>query len=220
MRKYFMFIIVVLFIIGCNSKKSKAEIEFQESIKSEEKADSLAVLNQEPDVETITEQVSEQTEEKEEKVSPEDEAILWKSYRSAKDIVKQAQSEKDYWKQTKYLLEAAVYAKALKRYDIEAWQYNNAGYALIEEFKEKTDYSVVMNKLNSLELRSEIEKYRKEARMQLSKEKELLSQADGYLVKAKEIDSKLEESSRTTTISSNISFVNEVLSFLEAGNIK
>ena len=220
MWKYFMFTVVVLLIIGCNSKKSKAENEFQKSIKSEEKANSLEIPNQELDVEIITEQTSEQTKEKEEKVSPEDETILWKSYRSAKDIVKQAQSEKDYKKQTKYLLEAAVYAKALNRYDIEAWQYNNAGYVLIEEFKEKTDYLSVMNKLNSLELKSEIEEYRKEAQMQLSKEKGLLSQADGYLVKAQEIDSKLEESSRTTTIASNILFVNDVLSFLEAGETK
>ena len=190
MRKYFIFVVVVLFFIGCNSKDPETENEFQESIKSEEKD------------------------------SSEDEAILWKSYRSAKDVVKQAQSEKDYRKETKYLMEAAVYANALKRDDIEAWQYNNVGYVLIEEFKEKTDYIAVMNRLNSLKLKNEIEEYRKEARMQLSKEKRLLSKADGYLVKAKEIDDKLEESSRTTTIASNILFVNEVLSFLEAGETK
>ena len=217
MWKYFMFAIVVLVILGCNSKESKAEIEFLESTKSEEKADSLAVIEQEPIVEKTTEQVSEQTEEKAEKDSSEDEAILWMSYRSAKDAVKQAQSEKDYGKQTKYLLEAAAYAKALQRYDIEAWQYNNAGYVLIEEFKEKTDYLAVMNNLNKLELKIEIEEYHKEARMQLSKEKGLLSKADSYLVKAKEIDDKLEGSSRTTTIANNIMFVNEVLSFLETG---
>ena len=220
MRKYFIFAVIVLFFIGCNSKEPGTEKELQESIKSEEKADSLAVIDQEPDVETITEKVSKQTEEKEEKVSPEDEAILWKSYRSAKDVAKQAQSEKDYRKQTKYLMEAAVYANALKRDDIEAWQYNNAGYYLIEEFKVKTDYSVVMNKLNSLELKMEIEEYRKEVRKQLSKEKGLLSKADSYLAKAKEIDDKLEESSRTTTIASNVLFVNEVLNFLESGETK
>ncbi|NQV17806.1 MAG: hypothetical protein HQ534_04605 [Armatimonadetes bacterium] len=217
MRKYFIFVVVVLFFIECNSKEPGAENKFQESIKSEEKVDTLAVMDQEPIVEKITEQVSKQTEEKEEKDPSEDEAILWNSYRSAKDAVKQAQSEEDYKKQIKYLLEAAVYAKALQRYDIEAWQYNNAGYVLIEEFKEKTDYLVVMNNLNKLELKIEIEEYRKEARKQLSKEKGLLSKAEGYLAKAKEIDDKLEESSRTTTIASNILFVNEVMNFLEAG---
>ncbi len=215
-----MFAVVVLFIIGCNSKEPEPEQKLQEPIKIEEKVDSVVVAEQEPEVEKTIEQVSEQTEEKAEKESPENEAVLWMSYRSAKDAFKQAQSEKDYSNQVKYLLEAAGYAKTLKRYDIEAWQYNNAGFVLIEEFKVKTDYLSVMDKLNSLELKSEIEEYRHEARKQLSKEKGLLSKAISYLEKAKEIDDKLEGSSRTTTIASNISFVNEVLIFLKAGETK
>ena len=71
-----------------------------------------------------------------------------------------------------------------------------------------------MDKLNNLELLSEIMEYRIEVRTLLSKEKELLIESSSYLVKAKEIDDKLEESSRTTIIANNILFVNDVLNFL------
>ena len=117
-------------------------------------------------------------------------------------------------------MEAAKYANALQRFDIEAWQYNNAGFVLIEGFKNRTDYINVMTKLNSLKLQSEITQYRKEARLILSNEKELLLQASGYFTQAKEIDDNLEKSSRTITIASNIAFVNDVLRFLNTDEIE
>ena len=214
MRKYFIFAVVVLLIIGCNSKKSENEQELLESLKKKEKTDSIAVTVPEQIVEKTIELVDEQTEKIAEKEIIEDEASLWDLYRAAKDAVKEAQVNNDYIKQTQHLIEAAEFANALQRYDIEAWQYNNAGYVLIQGFKEKTDYPALMNKLNNLELLSEIMEYRKEARMLMIKEKELLIEANSYLVKAKEIDDKLEESSRTTIIANNILFVNDVLSFL------
>lgn len=222
MRKYFIFAVVLLLIIGCNSKKNETEQKLLESLKSEEKTDSIVVAEPEPDVEKTTEQVTKQTavqvpeqiEEITEKEIIEDEASLWDLYRSAKDAVKEAEADNDYKKQSQHLLEAAEFANALQRYDIEAWQYNNAAYALIQEFKEKTDYPALMNKLNSLELLSEIMDYRKETRTLMSKEKELLIEANSYLLKANEIDDKLESSSRTTIIANNILFVNDVLNFL------
>ena len=213
MQKYFMFAVVLLLLIGCNSKESGAEQELLESLKNEEKADSIAVT--EP--EQIVEKTTEQTVKIAEKEVIEDEANLWSSYRSAKDAVKEAEAESDRRKQTKHLLEAAEFANALQRYDIEAWQYNNAAYALIQDFKEKTEYMSVMDALNKLELKSEIMAYRKETRTLMSEEKELLFEANIYLVKAKEIDEKLKESSRTTIIVNNILFVNDVLSFLDVG---
>lgn len=225
MRKYFIFAVVVLLIIGCNSKKSETDQELLESLKSEEKTDSIAVIDPKPIVDKTTEQVTEQItkqvpekiEEVVEKEIIEDEASLWDLYRSAKDAVKEAEANNDYIKQTQHLLEAAEFANALQRYDIEAWQYNNAAYALIQGFKEKTDYLALMDKLNNLELLSEIMEYRKETRILMSKEKELLIEANSYLLKANEIDDKLEASSRTTIIANNILFVNDVLSFLGAG---
>ena len=74
-----------------------------------------------------------------------------------------------------------------------------------------------MDKLNNLELLSEIMEYRKEIRILMNKEKELLIESNSYLVKAKEIDEKMEESSRTTIIANNILFVNDVLNFLNVG---
>jgi hypothetical protein len=209
MRKFFMFAIVVLLIIGCSPKEKGTEQKLMESLTSEEKTDSILVPEQEPKVEKPTDL----TEEKVEENVIVDEASLWSSYRSAKAAVKEAES--NYEKQAKCLLEAAGYAKDLQRFDIEAWQYNNAGFVLIEGFKDKTDYINVMNKLNSLKLKSEITQYRKEARILLNKEKEMLSQAISYLAQAKQIDGNLEKSSRTTTIASNITFVNDVLNFLD-----
>lgn len=208
-------------MIGCTPKEAGTEQELLESLKTEE-TDSVAVTESKPIVEETTEQVAKQTEEiaeKEisEKEVIEDEANLWSSYRSAKDAVKEADADGDYIKQVKHLLEAAEFANALQRYDIEAWQYNNAGYALIEDFKEKTEYMSVMDALNKLELKSEIMEYRKETRSFMSIEKDLLTEASKYLVKAKEIDDKLESSSRTTIIANNILFVNDVLSFLNVG---
>jgi len=216
MKKYLWLIVIALLIVSCNSKKSETTQELAESSKSEEKADSNLVLEQKPKVEKTVEQVEEKTEDN----LIEDEATLWSSYRSAKAEVKEAESDNDFEKQAKHLLEAAAYAKALQRFDIEAWQYNNAGFALIESFKNKTDYLNVMNKLNNLKKKSEITQYRKEARIILSNEKELLLQASGYLTQAKEIDDNLEKSSRTVTIASNITFVNDVLRFLKADEIE
>jgi len=211
MQKCFWVIVVVLLIVGCNSNKSEFEQKPVEPSKSEEKADSISVPEQETEVEKVVEQVEEKIE---------DEATLWSSYRSAKDAVKQAGNDNDYEKQAKHLLEAARYANALQRFDIESWQYNNAGFTLIKDFKNRTDYVNVMKKLNSLKLKSDISKFREETRAILTREKELLLEANGYLVQAKEIDSHLEKSSRTTTIASNIAFVNDVLSFLNADELE
>ncbi len=216
MQKCFVFIVIVLLIIGCNSKKSETTQKLVESPKNEEKVDPNLVPEKEPKVEKATEQEKEKNEDN----LIEDETTLWSSYRSAKAEVKEAESDNDYEKQAKYLLEAAKYANALQRFDIEAWQYNNAGFVLIEGFKNRTDYINVMTKLNSLKLQSEITQYRKEARLFLSNEKELLLQASGYFTQAKEIDDNLEKSSRTITIASNIAFVNDVLRFLNTDEIE
>jgi hypothetical protein len=217
MKKYFMFTVVVLLIIGCNSKESGTEQELLKSLESEDKADSIVVTEPEPIVEKTTEQSPEQTEKIAEKEIIEDEANLWSSYRFAKEAVKEAEANNDYTKQAQHLLEAAGFANTLHRYDIEAWQYNNAGYALINDFKEKTEYMSVMDALNKLELKSEIMEYRKETRSFMSIEKDLLTEAGKHLERAKEIDDKLEASSRTTIIANNILFVNDVLSFLDVG---
>ncbi len=74
-----------------------------------------------------------------------------------------------------------------------------------------------MDALDKLELKSEIMEYRKETRSFMSIEKELLTEAAKHLAQAKEIDDKLEASSRTTIIANNILFVTDVLSFLDVG---
>jgi len=216
MQNYLWFIVIVLLIVGCSSKKSEPEQKLVESSKSEEKTDSILAPVKEP----LEEKATELEEEKIEDNLIEDEATLWSSYRSEKAAVKEAEAENNFEKQVKHLLEAAGYAHALQRFDIEAWQYNNAGYVLIQDFKEKTDYLNVITKLNNLKLKSEIIQYRKDTRILLSNEKKLLLEASDYLYHAEKIDSNLEKSFRTTIIANNILFVNDVLRFLKVDEIE
>jgi len=211
MQKYIISVIAILLIIGCNSKKTETEKELLESYKNEEKTNPTTIPIQEPKLEETTKQA--EVNEKESLI--EDEATLWESYRSAKAAATEAEAKGEYEKRAKHLQEAARYANALQRFDIEAWQNNNAGFALIQDFKKKTNYINLMNKLNSLKLKTEINQFSKETRKLLNNEKEILLEAKDYLAQAKEIDNNLEKSSRTTTIVSNIIFINDVLNFLE-----
>ena len=48
MKKYFIFTVIVLLIIGCNSKETVKEQKLIDSLKSEEKVDSIAATEPEP----------------------------------------------------------------------------------------------------------------------------------------------------------------------------
>lgn len=140
---------------------------------------------------------------------------LWALYNESRAKVKAAEKNEDYEEMSKYSYEAAIYANALERIDIEAWQYNNAAFYLIKEFKAKTDYEQEMAHLNNLELKSEILDYREKMKKKFHKEKRLLSKAEGYLQKAQEIDGILDVSERTKVIAKNMQFVKDVLTLLE-----
>ena len=109
-------------------------------------------------------------------------AVLWRNYRDAKNKVKKAEASKKYDAQEKYLLQAAKYANLLDRSDIEAWQYNNAGYTLIKKFKAETNYYEKMKKLNSLIYKSEIDTYRAEMITEMLQYKRLLQRTKKYLI--------------------------------------
>jgi len=142
------------------------------------------------------------------------EAELWDAYKTAKERLKVAKEEDDYPNIEKHLLETAKYSGKLERVDIEAWQYNNLGFNLIESFKSKTKYLSATGKLNSMVAGKERNQYRAEIKGKFLQHKDLLLRAEKYLKTAEELDSTLEESSRTTTIESNKMFIKQVLGFI------
>lgn len=141
-------------------------------------------------------------------------AELWDAYKIAKDKLNVAKEEDDYPNIEKYLLETANYSNKLGRVDIEAWQYNNLGFNLIESFKSKTKYMSATGKLNSMVAGIERNQYRAEIKGKFLQHKDLLLRSEKYLETAEKLDSTLEESSRTTTIESNKMFIKQVLGFI------
>ncbi|MDO9577049.1 MAG: hypothetical protein Q7J16_04120 [Candidatus Cloacimonadales bacterium] len=209
MRNYLLLIILAGIFWGCQKK----ELEKTFIAESESKPIS-------EEQKTITNQDSIQKEQ-DTTIQPKNDEKwlstdkLWALYNDSKAKVKAAEEKKDYEEMSKFSYEAAIYANALERTDIEAWQYNNAAFYLIEAFKAKTDYEQEMAHLNSLELKTEILDYREKMKKKFHKEKRLLSKAVGYLQKAQEIDGTLDVSERTTVIANNQQFVEEILNLLE-----
>ena len=199
--KYFVCIILICTLFGCQEQKKENSPEETTLQKAEHKT-------------KITEQDSMKKVNEPEKEKWLTEARLWEMYNEARSKVKAAEKIEDFEEMSKYSYEAAIYANALERKDIEAWQYNNAAFYLINAFKNKTDYHNEMDQLNKLELKTEILEFREKMKNKFRKEERLLSKAEGYLEKAKEIDDKLEESERTRIISNNQSFVCDVLNLI------
>jgi hypothetical protein len=75
-----------------------------------------------------------------------------------------------------------------------------------------------MDHLNKLEMKEDILEYRESMKKIFRKQNRLLSKADGYLKKAKEVDDKLEKSDRTRIIANNILFVDDVMKFMDMGD--
>jgi len=172
-------------------------------VSAEETTDTVAETVAETAVETAVETDGEMTT-----------AELWDAYKTAKDRLKVAQEEDDYPNIEKHLLETADYSGKLGRVDIEAWQYNNLGYNLIESFKSKTKYMSATGKLNSMVAGKDRNQYRAEIKGKFLQHKDILLRAEKYLKTAEELDGTLEESSRTTTIESNQMFIKQVLGFI------
>ena len=66
---------------------------------------------------------------------------LWNSYNAAKAKMDDAKSLVE---KVAVFEEKALYAAKLKRDDIAAWQYNNIGYAYIEEFSSTKDKTLLI----------------------------------------------------------------------------
>lgn len=182
------------------SQKAESSIDSSEKPETEEPAEESKTVKPVVEADTDDKEMSE--------------AELWDAYKVAKEKLKVAKEEDDYSNIEKYLLETAKYSGRLERVDIEAWQYNNLGFNLIESFKSKTKYMSATGKLNSMVAGKKRNQYRAEIKGKFLKHKELLLRAKKYLKIAEELDNELEESSRTTTIESNKLFIAQVLGFI------
>jgi hypothetical protein len=236
MKNCIFLIIITCLFLGCQNKQSQQSAKSEnESIQiaEEQKTESEKEIKQEETEKTSkqddgdTKKNTEINEEETEKYTNSEEEEkwlsterLWKMYNESRAKTKAAEKKDDFEEMSKYSHESAVYANALERNDIEAWQYNNAAYYLIKAFKQKTNYQDEMNTLNNLELKVDILEFREEMKQKFRQEQRLLSKADGYLVKAKEVDDKLEVSDRTKMIANNMLFVSDVLGLLDVGDKK
>lgn len=211
--KYWLVLFSVIILLGCQNKANEKQLQVvtEKDNKLEQTQTNETVQPIAIEEKLVVDKT--QLTSKNEKVS--NKAVLWRNYRDAKAEIKKYESQKNYTQEVKYLLLAAQYANHLERTDIEAWQYNNAGFALIKDFKNKADYYNNMKTLNSLVYKSEIEKNRKEIRKEMNLYSALLIQAKSHLEKAKTLDSTLEKSARTNTIASNMLFINDLYHFLE-----
>jgi len=229
--RYLSLLFVFFLLTSCGEKapeQAESSAQTESTMQSESAIDSGSVESSKDSVEAeSTTTLVEGTEAKSEPVEAQstapvkpaepvvqNKAVLWRSYRQVKGDIKKAEAADNYQKQVKLLLQAADLANQLERQDIEAWQYNNVGYALIKDFKAKANYYDNMNELDNLVYKSEIEASREKIKAVFSQHLDLLKRAKLYLLRAERIDNDLEKSSRSHTIASNLLFVNQVMNFM------
>ena len=99
----------------------------------------------------------------------------------------------------------------LKRTDIEAWDYNDAAFALINDFKANTNYTAATAKISAD--KGEVRKADRVSLKQVCAANIVeLDQAHGYLVKASEVATKADVKA---AIKSNKDFIRWVKSFIK-----
>ena len=144
-----------------------------------------------------------------------DEAVLWIKYDSAKQLVDAAVLNDEHDSLMDALHLAAMYAMALQRTDIAAWQLNNIGYYSIEEFQKRTNYGKRMRQIETMPHDSSKIRYIEETRFILRSEMALLKNATRFLEKAYELNSNLDDPDRTQKIYSNLKFIDWIRNFID-----
>jgi len=142
------------------------------------------------------------------------EADLWRGYQDARATFQRARADGDFEKSIGALLDAARFASALNRPDIEAWQYNNIGYYSILEFKERTDYDARMTGMQAMKPGAEKTAYTEETRSVFRRSFPVLERGMDALEKAEGIHAEPDDAKRQETIESNLRFIQWVRDFL------
>lgn len=132
-------------------------------------------------------------------------ADLWKQYKELK-----ATSYNNVSQTVQKYLDTAKVAEQLKRTDIAAWNYNNAGSALIDEFKKVSKYHDFNKQISAEKDLTERKEKRNAFKQSLKDNIGLLNEAHGYLAQSAAI---AEHNDVKEKIKSNLGFIQWVEKF-------
>ena len=142
---------------------------------------------------------------------------LWDKYKKAKSNADAALAEGNIDKTVSELLKAADYAGKLNRPEIAAWQLNNIGFYLIQEFRRKTDYDNRMSELEEMKYGENKDKFLEETKNIIEQNMKLLENAQAQLNDADNLNNKLNDENqneRAEKIKSNLDFIRWIKEFL------
>lgn len=143
---------------------------------------------------------------------------MWKKYNELRKEANRLTKEREWEASAEAFVQAAEYATQLERPGIASWQYNSAGKTLINAFKERTEYTKMMQELNKLKDKDARNAIRKTMKKSFADEFSLLKPALIYLSMAEEADAQHpkdqgNKGKRLSLIKSNLSFVQWIDSF-------
>ena len=134
------------------------------------------------------------------------EADLWKQYKELK-----ATSYDSVSLTVQKYVDTAKVASELNRNDIAAWNYNNAGYALINEFRKVTNYKDFNKQISKAKSGEPRKAKRNEFREVLRQHLALLDEAHGYLAQSAGL---AEQADVKKKLESNFGFIQWVEGFV------
>ena len=203
MKKVLIIILTLFFLFSCENSNSNKKNDLQKqssnSVSSDPKPNSVKIILENASVNDIDTLLAEN---------------LWKKYLDVRSRSKEALINNDLDSCKLYLLEATECAKKLDRNDIAAWQLNNIGYYLIEDFKKKTDYANRMKEIESYPFGQEKLNYIQDTKILYNENIKQLYEIKKYLEEAYELDSEYDYSERTKIIYSNLKFVDWICNFI------
>ncbi len=202
-------IFISIMIIGCSKKETVRHPRLE--VKPAQKVSAPHNVGQVPEIESATPQEI-KVDTKFDNLST---GELWAAYKKGRADAASQKKAGNLDKSIVSLLTAAKAAEKLDRPDLASWQYNNAGKQAIDAFRNETDYTKRMGKINTMKSGTEKIVYLKETRAALSGKMAILKDADKYLNKAEALNKKKRDKSRTRAIASNQAFIEKMKSFLD-----
>ncbi len=155
----------------------------------------------------------------------------YKAYKKAKELAVEAEGAGDTFNAVANYIKAAQLAGKSATPDIQLWQYNNAAYSLIKQFKILTGYEEKLQKLSEMKTGKEKIVYQTEIAELFNLQANLLDEAENILNEGKGLLKEEEpaetantKEAKSTTgpkdkIESNLQFINWVKEFIK-NNLK
>ncbi len=142
-------------------------------------------------------------------------AQLWKCYKTRRASADSLKAKGEFEKSVEAFLIAAHCAEKLNRSDLAAWQLNNAAKHSIDQFKELTSYGNRMGTVERMKPGTKKAEYISECREVFDTHANVLTQAETYLRRARELAKASPHPTRDGYISSNLSYTSFVKDFIE-----